>query len=99
MSESELAVLEDSLHRTRLNRIDPQSSGPSLVGEDVLRFREICLLEGVLFEIRSGMRLTRSAPKCSTIIRKEYGFKGWPLKLAQQLFEDMKKRGVLVDSQ
>ena len=39
---------------------------------------------GARYEIKSpGMRLTRG-PKCSTMLRKEFGLKGNPLKLLAQ---------------
>ena len=37
---------------------------------------------GIRFEIRNpGMRLTAKAPKCTTILRREFGLSGNPLKL------------------
>lgn len=39
---------------------------------------------GLAFEIDTGMRLTNKAPKCSTILRKEFGLSGRPPKLLEQ---------------
>lgn len=40
---------------------------------------------GLKFEIKCpGMRLTAKAPKCSTILRKEFGLTGKPDKLLAQ---------------
>jgi hypothetical protein len=51
--------------------------------------RLIMIRLGLRFEIRSpGMRLTSKAPKCTTILRREFGLKGNPLKLLSQ-FEDL----------
>ncbi len=73
-------------------------SGTSIVGrQDVSTFREMMLLRGLLFEAaHPGTRLTAKAPKCTSIVRKEYGFKGNNQKLAEQLLADMVDRGVLV---
>jgi hypothetical protein len=57
--------------------------------------REIMLLRGLVLEATTGMRLTAKAPKCSTIVRKEYGFRGNHERLAEQLRDDMLTRGVL----
>ena len=70
--------------------------GASVVGEqDVNTFRERTLLRCLLFEAKTGRRLTAKAPKCSTIVRREYGFKGNHEKLALQLVKDMIARGVI----
>jgi hypothetical protein len=47
--------------------------------------RLFMILSGLKLEIKiPGMRLTRKAPKCSTIIRKEFGLSGKPEKLYAQ---------------
>ena len=52
-----------------------------------MRLRTIRI--GLRFEIQNpGMRLTAKAPKCSTILRKEFGLKGNPIKLLGQ-FEQL----------
>jgi len=80
-----------------LNKTNPGSVSGSIVGEDMPKFRHTYILKGILFEIKCpGMRLTGKAPKCSTIIRKEFGFKGRPIKLAQQLFDLLVEKQVLV---
>ncbi len=44
---------------------------------------------GIRFEIlHPGMRLTAKTPKCSTILRREFGLSGKPLKLLAQ-FEEL----------
>ena len=75
----------------------PHEGGASVVGkQDVGTFREMMLLRGLLFEAaHPGMRLTAKAPKCTTIVRREYGFKGNNQKLALQLVKDMIARGVI----
>jgi len=79
-----------------MSKIDPSSGAASVGGEDVGRFREVMILTYHLTEMRTGMKMTRHAPKCSTLIRREYGFKGNNIKLAEQLFADLVDRGVLV---
>jgi hypothetical protein len=40
------------------------------------------IYQGLRMEIKfPGMRMTAKAPKCTTILRKEYGMKGTPLSL------------------
>lgn len=47
--------------------------------------RLFMLLSGLKLEIKfPGMRMTRKAPKCSTILRKEFGLSGKPESLYQQ---------------
>lgn len=52
--------------------------------------------QGLKLEIKvPGMRLTGKAPKCSTILRKEFGLKGTPRRLLFQLEACMVKTGLL----
>jgi hypothetical protein len=52
--------------------------------------------QGLCLEIRCpGMRLTGKAPKCSTILRKEFGLKGKPVKLLAQFETILQMVGVL----
>ena len=47
--------------------------------------RLLTIRSGLAMEIRiPGSRLTGKAPKCSTILRKEFGLKGKPVKLLAQ---------------
>ena len=47
--------------------------------------RLFMILSGLKLEIKiPGMRLTRKAPKCSTILRQEFGLSGKPQKLYDQ---------------
>jgi len=47
--------------------------------------RLLMIASGLRFEINCpGMRLTSKAPKCSTILRKEFGLKGKPESLLSQ---------------
>jgi len=66
-----------------------------VVGSTSEAIREMLLLRGVVLEATTGMRLTAKAPKCSTIIRKEYGFRGKPERLAEQLRDDLLTRGII----
>lgn len=58
---------------------------PRSVAGDLVIFGEVSLdrldeiLTGLKLEIKfPGMRMTRKAPKCSTILRKEFGLSGKP---------------------
>jgi hypothetical protein len=44
-------------------------------------FRNRMILNGLKFEMKTGMRLTSKAPKCSTLAKKEWGVKGTGDKL------------------
>ena len=76
------------------NHEDGSGISVSICGKDTKTMREMMLLRGLLLEDKTGMKLTRG-PKCSTRVRREYGFKGNHQKLAMQLVQDMIKRGVL----
>ena len=59
-----------------------------------MRLRTI--LMGINLEVKiPGMRMTRKAPKCSTILRKEFGLSGKPPALAVQFFDLLAKYGIL----
>lgn len=75
---------------------NPESGKGAVVGKpDVSMFRVMMILSGLAMEIQCGMKLTRG-PKCSTIVRREYGFKGRPPKLLQQLVQYHIDRGEIV---
>jgi hypothetical protein len=47
--------------------------------------REFMIAQGLQMEIKiNGFRMTAKAPKCSTILRQEYGMKGTPESLLKQ---------------
>lgn len=58
----------------------------SVVGPKAMNlYRMMMILQGLKMEARfPGMRMTAKAPKCSTIVRKEYGLKGNHAKLIEQ---------------
>lgn len=58
-------------------------------------FRLYYILRGLKFEIETGMRLTRKAPKCSTILRKEFGLKGKPETLFYTFQALLTKHGLV----
>ena len=59
----------------------------------VVRLRVI--RNGLAFEIANpGMRLTNKAPKCSTILRREFGLKGKPAKLLAQFVALLAANGI-----
>ena len=72
------------------DRIEHGVGGTMFVGPSAVNiFRMEMLLNGLKFEMKfPGMRLTNKAPKCSTIVRREYGLKGRHARLIEQ-FEPM----------
>jgi hypothetical protein len=52
--------------------------------DEIQKFREITLLNGLRLEVKTGMRLTSKAPTCYTIIKREYGLKGNKEKVLDQ---------------
>lgn len=57
--------------------------------------RLFMLLSGLKLEIKiPGMRLTRKAPKCSTILRREFGLSGKPQKLYDQFLQLLVAHGI-----
>ena len=56
--------------------------------------RLAAIRSGLKLEIKiPGMRMTRNAPKCSTIMRKEFGLSGAPPKLLAQFEALLVKHG------
>lgn len=56
----------------------------SYVGKEAVNFfRMRTLLHGMRAELK-GIRLTRKAPSCFTIVKREYGLKGNKEKLIEQ---------------
>ena len=61
------------------------------------RVRLMMIRSGLSLEIKHpGMRLTAKAPKCSTILRREFGLSGRPPKL-QALFEQLLAEAGVID--
>jgi hypothetical protein len=74
MSNNEFEITEQTANA--VNKHLTFNTGP---------IRLITIRSGLTFEIRNpGMRLTAKAPKCTTILRKEFGLKGNPVKLLAQ---------------
>jgi hypothetical protein len=58
--------------------------------------RLLTIRSGLCLEIRCpGARLTGKAPKCSTILRREFGLKGRPVKLLAQFETLLQMVGVI----
>lgn len=67
---------------------------PVITGDQIPVFRVCVIRSGLRLEIKCpGMRVTNRAPKCSTIVRREFGFKGTPARLLEQLEAWMDERG------
>jgi hypothetical protein len=59
--------------------------------------RLFMILSGLKLEINvPGMRLTAKAPKCSTILRKEFGLSGKPRKLFDQFLALLQKHEIRI---
>ena len=59
-------------------------------------YRLLTIRQGLCLEIRiPGARLTGKAPKCSTILRREYGLKGKPVKLLAQFETILQMVGII----
>ena len=66
------------------DRIEVGEGGTSYVGETAVDlYRMQTLARGLRMELR-GMRLTRKAPTCYSIIKREYGLKGNKQKVLDQ---------------
>jgi len=66
--------------------------------------REYMIASGLRMEIKfPGMKMTAKAPKCSTILRQEYGMKGKPEDLLKQFVEfrqiDLDSHGILANKE
>lgn len=46
-----------------------------ITGEGIKLYRAAMILSGLKLQ-KKGIRLTRNAPACSTIVRSEFGFRG-----------------------
>lgn len=58
--------------------------------------RLFTILSGLKLEIKlPGMRLTGKAPKCSTILRREFGLSGKPEKLYAQFLALLVKHDII----
>lgn len=68
------------------SKIVVSEAGISYDGREAVNvFRLNMILQGLKFEARfKGARLTGKAPKCSTIVRREFGLKGNHEKLIAQ---------------
>ena len=65
-----------------------------LTGDQIPAFRLCVIRSGLRFEIKCpGMRVSSRSPKMSTIVRREFGFKGTPARLLEQLEAWMDARG------
>lgn len=60
------------------------NSGSTFIGPDGVKlYRLLTIKHGMEIEFR-GFRLTRKAPSCFTIVRREFGLKGNKRKLYEQ---------------
>ena len=60
------------------------------------RLRAMMILRGLEFEMKCpGMRLTGKAPKCTTILKRELGFKGSREKIYYQYLRYLDQQGLI----
>lgn len=65
-----------------------------ITGDQIPAFRLCVIRSGLRFEVKCpGMRVSNRYPKMSTFVRREFGFKGTPVKLLAQLEAWMDARG------
>ncbi len=68
-----LAVLRGRAGITK----DPESGAICCDGPDAVNlYRLYSIYSGMEFEMRTGMRLTRKAPSCFALVKREHGLKG-----------------------
>jgi len=59
-------------------------------------FRMNTLLQGMKFELKTGMKMTRG-PSCFTLVKKEYGLKGSKEKLIEQFEKLLAEENLKMD--
>ena len=65
-----------------------------LTGHQIPAFRLCVIRSGLRYEVKfPGMRVSNRFHKMSTIVRREFGFKGTPARLLEQLEQWMDQRG------
>jgi hypothetical protein len=65
-----------------------------LTGHQIPAFRLCVIRSGLRYEVKfPGMRVSNRFHKMSTIVRREFGFKGTPARLLEQLEQWMDARG------
>lgn len=73
-------------------QVDSKGVPVAFVGHKATAFFRLRMIyRGLEFEVENpNMRLTAKAPKCSTLVKREFGLKGTPAKLLEQMHEIMK---------
>jgi stress response protein YsnF len=61
-------------------------------------YRIATIITGMKLEMNTGMRLTRKAPSCFTIARKQYGMKGNKESLLRQMQERLQAQKAMVET-
>jgi hypothetical protein len=61
-------------------------------------YRISTIIIGMKLEINTGMRMTRKAPSCFTIARKQYGMKGNKESLLRQMQELLQAQKAMVET-
>lgn len=82
MSDIKSLVVERGRADTKVSEHGSISMGP----DGVKLYRLLTIKSGMELEFK-GIRLTRKAPSCFTIVRREFGLKGNKRKLYEQFCE------------
>ena len=78
-----------------------QYSGESVVdGADTMRYRHVLLLRGMLYEMEPDGAVVSHVsfrdPSCTTIVEREFGFVGSKREIAQQFFNTLVEKKVMI---
>lgn len=74
--------------------IESDNSGTILTGEHINIFRLLTIRQGLKAEAR-GMRLTRNAPTCLSIAKKEFCLKGNLASVTLQFDDLLRANGII----
>ena len=83
-----------------MSTITTNKSGLMIMeGTDAVEvYRIATIITGMKLEMNTGMRLTRKAPSCFTIARKQYGMKGNKESLLRQMQERLQAQKAMVET-
>ena len=74
--------------------IESDDSGTKITGEHIGAFRLLTIRQGLKAEAR-GMRLTRKAPSCLSIVKREFGLKGNLASVTAQFDDLLRANGII----
>jgi hypothetical protein len=74
--------------------IESKDGTTAITGEHIGAFRLLTIRQGLKAEAR-GMRLTRNAPSCLSIVKKEFGLKGNLASVTVQFDDLLRANGII----